>query len=74
LVDKPWLARLQRNKRTLNLNDNPDITMIKHILLLAVAIGFHRSVQRFRRESDPYPEPGEGSGYGERIPREENAS
>jgi hypothetical protein len=48
--------------------------MIKHILLLAVAIGFHRSVQRFRRESDPYPEPGEGSGYGERIPREENAS
>jgi hypothetical protein len=38
----------------------------------------YRSIQRFRSGSDTSPEPGEGSGYGERIPnavpREKDAS
>ena len=55
--EKSLLARLQRNKRTPNLNDNPDITMIKHILLLALAIRFIAESSVFAADPTPAPSP-----------------
>jgi hypothetical protein len=44
-----------------NLNNNPDIIMIKRILLLAVAIGFIAESSVFAADPTPAPSPAKGA-------------
>jgi hypothetical protein len=44
-----------------HLNDKPDITMIKHILLLAAAIGFIAQSSVFAADPTPAPTPAAGA-------------
>jgi hypothetical protein len=55
------LARLQRKKITPHSNDKPDIIMIKHILLLAAAIGLIAESSAFAADPTPSPSPAKGA-------------
>ena len=51
------VGQASAEKKNPHLNDKPDIIMIKHILLLAAAIGFTAQSSIFAADPTPAPSP-----------------
>ena len=55
------VGQVSAEKKNPDLNEKPDIIMVKHILLLAVAIGFTAQSSIFAADPTPAPSPAKGA-------------